>query len=59
MERYKQFNFKESDVVKTKNAHEVLDLMDHDWSYSKAVEFVSKKNKVSKEQLEKELEPFI
>ena len=44
---------------KTKNASRVLKLMDKDWSYTKAVNYVSKRYKVPRYKLEKQLNPFI
>lgn len=45
--------------VKTRNAKRVLQLMDRDWSYGAAVRKVSKEHNISKEKLERELDPFI
>ena len=44
---------------KTKSASRVLQLMDKDWSYTDALRKVAKDDNISKEQLEKDLEPYI
>jgi hypothetical protein len=41
------------------SASKVLKLMDMDFSYSKAVDLVSKQDKITKTKLEKYLEPYI
>jgi hypothetical protein len=49
----------EEKIIKTKSAQKVLQLLDKDWEYMDAVKKVSKEDKISIEQLEKELDPFI
>jgi len=46
-------------VIKTKSASKVLKLMDKDWSYTDAVNKVSKEDKISRKRLERQLELFI
>ena len=46
-------------IYKTKSARKVLQLMDEDWSYLKAVKKVMKENKIPRDKLEKQLERFI
>jgi hypothetical protein len=58
MNRYIKY-FKEDEPTKTKSVSKVLQLMDKDVPYLKAVLQVVDEDKISREQLEKELEPFI
>ncbi len=44
---------------KTKLASEVLQLMDKDYSYGDALKMILKENKITKEKLEKDLDPYI
>ena len=46
-------------TVKSAACSEVLELMDNDFSYSKALDQVSEQFEVAKEELKKELEEFI
>jgi hypothetical protein len=52
-------NKQKSKHVKTKSAKKALQLMDEDFSYGDAVKKVMKEDGISREQLDKELEPFI
>jgi len=47
------------EVTKTKSAKKVLQLMDKDVEFADAVKKVSKEDGISREKLEKELEPWI
>ena len=53
------FPLDEKKVVKTASAKKVLQLMDKDVSYGDAIKKVMKSDGISREQLEKELDPFI
>ena len=46
-------------IYKTKSARKVLQLMDNDWSYLKAVKKVMKENKIPRDKLEHQLDKFI
>ena len=46
-------------AVKTESAKKVLQLMDKDYDYCEAVKIVMEEDGISREQLDKELTPFI